>query len=260
MYSDDFFLEEKWLKKIDRQTKDLIDRIGVDRKTVSEVFDKTTLILFGKLISDEIIEYLDFVISTGKEANIFRAVTPKNKFLAIKIFRTSTSTFKHIQKYIEGDPRFKGRYSSRREIVFEWTKKEYKNLNILNEIKIPAPKPIFRKNNVLLMSYIGSKKEPAPQLKDIKITNPEELFDTIISYISIMFKKGGIVHADLSPYNILFFRNKPYLIDLGQGVLLEHPYALDFLKRDILNIVQFFNKLGIRKDSEKIFKKITKSS
>jgi RIO kinase 1 len=53
------------------------------------------------------------------------------------------------------------------------------------------------------------------------------------------------------------YRKKPYLIDLGQGVLIEHHNALEYLKRDIHNIVSFFNKYKIKADEEAIFKDIT---
>jgi RIO kinase 1 len=65
-----------------------------------------------------------------------------------------------------------------------------------------------------------------------------------------------MVHADLSAFNILMYRNKPYIIDLGQGVLLEHPNALEFLKRDIQNIVTYFRKYNIKADENKIFEKL----
>ena len=75
-----------------------------------------------------------------------------------------------------------------------------------------------------------------------------------------MYNKAGIVHADLSPYNILMYKNKPYIIDVGQGVLLEHPKAYEFLKRDIHNIVHYFRKFSIKADEQEIFNRITKKS
>jgi RIO kinase 1 len=71
-----------------------------------------------------------------------------------------------------------------------------------------------------------------------------------------MYNKGGLVHSDLSAFNILYYRKKPYIIDLGQGVLLEHPRSLEFLKRDINNIVRYFKKYNIQNDPNKIYNKI----
>jgi RIO kinase 1 len=75
-----------------------------------------------------------------------------------------------------------------------------------------------------------------------------------------MYNKAGIVHADLSAYNILMYQDKPYIIDVGQGVLLEHPESIEFLKRDIHNIVQYFKKFDIKADEKEIFNRITKNS
>jgi RIO kinase 1 len=250
------FLDDKNLKKIDKKFQQIIKRRGINNKTQDEVFDKYTLSTIEKLISDKIINIIDHPISTGKEGNVFRAMTPKKKFVALKIFRTSTSTFKHISDYIVGDPRFENIHKNRKDIIHIWTKKEFKNLEKLKKIGVKAPKPIVFIDNILVMQYIGNSKHAAPMLKDVKVENPQDLFNTIIDYIFLMFKKGEIVHSDLSAFNILYYRKKPYIIDLGQGVLLEHPRSLEFLKRDIDNIVRYFKKYNIKADINKIYNKI----
>ena len=106
------------------------------------------------------------------------------------------------------------------------------------------------------MQYIGNSKNAAPMIKDVLIENPQEIFNTIINYIFLMYKKGKIVHSDLSAFNILYYRKKPYIIDIGQGVMLEHPRSLEFLKRDIDNMVRYFKKYNIKADVNKIYKKI----
>jgi len=92
--SSETFLDDKKLKKLDRELQALISITGSDRKTQDEVFDKTTLLTLEKFISNGIIDMLDFPISTGKEGNVFRGITPDKKHVAVKIYRTSTATFK----------------------------------------------------------------------------------------------------------------------------------------------------------------------
>jgi RIO kinase 1 len=256
--SSDRFIDDKWIKKLDRQLQEVIGRVGVDRKTLDQVFDVYTLNTLGKLISDKVIDIVDFPISTGKEGNVFRGVTPDKKFVALKIYRISTATFKHISQYIVGDPRFKSVRKTRKDIVFAWTKKEFKNLERLEEIGVSAPKAIVGINNVLVMSYIGYARRPAPLMKDVVLENPQEIFDTLIGFISKMYRKAELVHSDMSAFNILIHRRKPYLIDLGQGVLLEHPQAEEFLKRDIHNVVSYFKKYAIKANENIIYKNITK--
>jgi len=111
---------------------------------------------------------------------------------------------------------------------------------------------------VLVMEYIGDSKRPAPLLKNVTLKNPKEIFDVLIDFISKMYKKAGLVHGDISAFNVIMHRNKPYLIDLGQGVLLDHPNSHEFLKRDIHNLVNYFKKLNIKADENKIYNRIIK--
>jgi RIO kinase 1 len=167
-------------------------------------------------------------------------------------------TFKHIASYIEGDPRFAYGYKNRRDIIEEWAKKEFKNLDLLYRTKVRVPAPLKRLNNILVMEYIGDENKAAPMLKDVLLRNPEKIFNEIMTFITRMYK-ARIVHADLSAFNILMFRQKPYIIDVGQAVLLDHPTAMEFLKRDIHNIVQYFKKYEIKSNEQTIFEKLMKN-
>ena len=249
-------IDKKTARKIDRELQSLRERIGADRKTLNEVFDKPTLLAFGKLISDRILKFIDFPISTGKEANVFRAVTPDDRIVAVKVYRIATSNFNRMIYYIRGDPRFAPIGRSKREIINQWVKKELKNLERLQEIEVPAPKPIRALQNILVMEYIGDYNYPAPLLKDIEMKDPERICNEIIGYIKKMYIEGDIIHSDLSEYNILFYKNRPYFIDLAQGVVREHPFAFDFLKRDIENVVKFFRRHGVIYNAREIFREL----
>ncbi len=122
-------------------------------------------------------------------------------------------------------------------------------------VRVPAPYKCV--HNVLVMEYIGDAKKPAPMLKDVSLSHPQKIFDEIMTFITRMYKKR-IVHADLSAFNILFFRQKPYVIDVGQSVLLDHPSSSEFLKRDIHNIVHYFKKYGIEADEQDFYEKLLK--
>lgn len=258
MCSEDFFLSDKETKKIDFKTQKIFRRDGVDRKTLDEVFDLSTLHTIEKLISDRVIDYIDFPISSGKEGNIFLAITPNHRPVILKIFRISTATFKHMTEYIIGDPRFVITHRSRRDIIFTWASKEYKNLSKLQSIGILAPKPIKKLNNVLIMQFIGTRRQAAPMLKDTDLTNPKTIFKELIRSIRKMYQQANLVHSDLSPFNVLIHQKRPYIIDLGQGVLLDHPSSDAFLKRDIRSIVSHFKKYDIHEDENNIYNSITR--
>jgi RIO kinase 1 len=108
------------------------------------------------------------------------------------------------------------------------------------------------------MEYIGDENKAAPMLKDVLLKNPQKIFDEIMTFITRMYK-AQIVHADLSAFNILIFREKPCIIDVGQAVLLDHPAALEFLRRDIHNIVHYFKKYEIESNERTIYEKLLKS-
>ena len=60
-----------------------------------------------------------------------------------------------------------------------------------------------------------------------------------------MVNKAELVHGDLSEYNIMVKDGKNYIIDVSQAVDIDHPNALELLKRDIENLNTFFESKGI---------------
>ncbi len=215
-----------------------------ERKTYDEVFDRHTLLTFQKLISNTTIETLDFPVSTGKEGNVFRATSVKGP-RAVKIYRVSTSTFKTISRYIEGDPRFPRLGGNRRKIIYAWASKEFKNLSRMAEYGVRVPKPYRCINNVLVMRYLGSKLRAAPELRTVSVSEPERLFELLLHDMQ-RIHKAGLVHGDLSEYNVLIWRKLPYIIDVGQAVPMDHPYADEWFDRDIRNMGRYFRRIGVK--------------
>jgi RIO kinase 1 len=58
----------------------------------------------------------------------------------------------------------------------------------------------------------------------------------------VLYQECKLIHADLSEYNMLFYQKEVFVIDVSQSVEHDHPHALDFLRRDITNINDFFKK------------------
>jgi len=191
--------------------------------------------------------YIDTVrypVSTGKEGNVFFAVDEDGDPVALKIFRTSTSTFKKHAKYIEGDPRFKGLGGNKWKIIYAWANKEFKNLQRYMEAGLPVPEPITFDKNCLLMEYIGDEYGPAPQLKDVVLDDPTEMYDEVLSFIIDGWQDAHLVHGDLSEYNVLVWEGQPIMIDCGQAMTNDFFNAKDLLIRDITNVNRFFRNRG----------------
>lgn len=233
-------------------------RTGDERQTMSEVFDDDTILGIYKLMKAGVIDTLEYPVSTGKEGNVFAARDPKGKMVALKIYRTSNATFNRIARYIEGDKRFRGLSGSKRKVIMAWASKEFRNLQRMYEAGVNVPKPLRFHRNMVVMRYIGTQKAPAPLLKDVVMDYPNEVYEDLLEQMRLTYQEAGLVHADLSEYNILYYRRKAFIIDVGQAVLVDHPNAKDFLYRDIDNVNRFFRSRGVEiKDREDIFKDIT---
>ena len=213
------------------------------------------------LMKGGFIDAVRYPVSTGKEGNVFFATDEDGDPVALKIFRTSTSTFKNVARYIEGDPRFKGVSGNRWKLIYAWTNKEFRNLQRYAEAGLPVPEPITFDNNCLLMEYIGDESCPAPQLKDVKLDDPTDMYDEVLSFIIDGWKDAHLVHGDLSEYNVLVWDGQPIMIDCGQAMTNDFFNAKDLLKRDIANINRFFRNRGADViESDKIMDEILNGS
>ncbi|MDD1734778.1 MAG: serine protein kinase RIO [Methanothrix sp.] len=230
-----------------------------DKNVQDAVFDRRTLMDLYSLASKGVIDSLGGSVCTGKEANIFRAMAGE-KELALKIYRISTSNFNSMQDYLQGDPRFSSVRGTKRAIVSAWTRKEFRNLSRAEEVGIPVPHPIAMKENILVMDLIAVEGQVAPTLKDMNLEQEEAraIYEQIVHYISLLYNRAQLVHADLSEFNILYRQEGPVIIDMGQSVTLDHPQARRFLERDIANVSHYFRKKYSLGSPEEIWKKLIK--
>ena len=95
------------------------------------------------------------------------------------------------------------------------------------------------------MKYIGDREYPAPLLKDATLTPKQiEKYYKVIKQDIDIFWKNGIVHGDLSEYNILYWKGKIYIIDFPQSVdVRNNSNAEALLARDKKNIDSWYQKV-----------------
>lgn len=230
------------------------------RKTFDKVFDTQTIEAVRMLAQKGYIDHLEFVISTGKEAHVFRAMDPAGNYRAVKIYKVKTTNFNKMIEYLEGDERFTDVKKNRREIINQWTKKEYKNLEKMNTAGIRTPLPIAFKGNVLVMEFIGTNGEPSHPLQEQPMKDVKKLHERVVMFMASLIGKAGLVHADLSEYNILNCEEEPVLIDCAQAVLLSHPKAKRFFERDIKNMSKYLTNAGYKISHEELYAEIKKLS
>ncbi|MEN2999684.1 MAG: serine protein kinase RIO [Acidilobaceae archaeon] len=214
---------------------------------MEEVFDSITMGIIYKLYGKKVIRDMKGVVSAGKEARVYWAKGWEGRDLAVKIYLVSTSDFrKSIRRYIEGDPRFESIPESNfRLLIYEWAKKEFRNLKRMREAGVRVPEPIAVMGNVLVMAFLGEEGYRAPLLYESD-ENLEHMYEELMRQLRLMVCEAELVHADLSEYNVMVWRGEPWIIDVSQAVELSHPRALEFLERDIENLSLFFSrKLGV---------------
>lgn len=228
-------------------------------EALEEVFDRSTLMIIYDLMNKGTIDEIHGVVNAGKESRVYWGKDKQGNELAIKIYLTGSAEFrKGMLMYIEADPRFKGVRHDTRSLVFAWTQKEYRNLQQATEAGVRVPKPIFVRNNVLVMEFIGKDGANAPSMKELSPKNPEKTYKTLLAYLKKLYGKAGLVHGDLSEYNIMIWNGQPVLFDMSQSVPLSHPMADSLLRRDLTNLNKFFKRLDVKVlSTEEAYRQIT---
>ncbi len=215
-----------------------------DRQVIESVFDTKTLLTLYQMFNRQILDEINGVISTGKEANVYWALQPDGTDVAIKIYRIATFNFKRITLYLEGDPRFTRIPKARSGLITAWASKEFKNLQRAQSAGVRVPQPIHVQRNILVMEFIGEDGLPAPTMQKHAPEDPEQTRTTILEGVSKLYHDASLVHADLSEYNIMLW-DGPVFIDISQAVVLDHPHSEMFFERDLRNILAYFTNFDI---------------
>lgn len=134
--------------------------------------------------------------------------------------------------------------SNPRKMVKVWAEKEMRNYRRIYNAGIPCPAPILLKSHVLIMEFLGENGWPSPRIRDANLSEKRlrEAYVQTIIIMRRMFQRCKLVHGDLSEYNLLWHKNEVYVIDVSQSVESDHPSALDFLRKDVSNVNDFFRK------------------
>lgn len=218
-----------------------------DRATVEQVLDPRTRVILVKMLNKKIISEINGCLSTGKEANVYHASAANGKEYAIKIYKTSILVFKDREKYVAGEFRFRKGHckSNPRKLIKLWAEKEIRNLKRIHQSSIPCPEPLLVKSNVLMMEFIGKDGKAAPRLKDAENIQQEtygKIYLQLLRDMRTLYQDCHLIHGDLSEYNLLYQNEKLYMIDVSQSIEHDHASALEFLRRDILNVNAYFKK------------------
>jgi RIO kinase 1 len=225
-------------------------------KVEQSVFDDATFAAIYKLVQDGYIEAFGGPISTGKEANVYEALGEEGRDVAAKIYRINASNFRHMRDYLEGDPRFEGIGQDKTQVVLAWTQKEFANLQRARKAGVRVPEPIAVERNVLVMELVGLVEERARRLAEVTVENPQTAYEVVREYMRRLHA-AGLVHGDLSEYNMIVHEGELVVIDLGQAVTVHHPNAGEFLRRDCRNVAKFFSRQGVAVTGDDLYEFVT---
>jgi len=203
-------------------------------------------------------------LTSGKEATVYccRAHPSTNrKFLAAKVYREhAASAYRRSGVYFEGRERMMkprtlraiegGTGFGRQAIAGMWMYAEYDALKRLAAARADVPRPFAMCGSVVLMEYIGNGEGPAPHLNGINmdLDQAQSLFDRLLDNVETLLRTN-LVHGDLSPYNVLVWKGRPWIIDLPQAVDVRfNRSAFGLLRRDLENVCTFFARHGVATD------------
>ncbi len=192
-------------------------------------FDAYDLLALSDFVKRDYVSSIGERIGVGKESVVYAA---KGEIpLVIKFHRQGRTSFKHVRRlrdHLTDLPRVPWLYAAalaaRHE--FQVMQRLYPTVSI--------PRPVALNRHALAMEFVAGN-----QLNKITLSRPEDCLEMILEDVRKAWHLG-IVHADLSEFNIVVTEAGPRIIDWPQAVESVHPHAQELLERDISNILRFF--------------------
>jgi RIO kinase 1 len=222
---------------------------------------------FDYFIGEGYVSRLVRPLSSGKEASVYlcRATdTAGGGLLAMKVYGPRDHrSFKNDHLYKAGRVILNGH--DRRAVAkktaygrqFEegwWTYREWEVLQALFAAGADVPRPVASMEGAILMEYLGDEEAAAPQLRQASLSPSEArpVLDRLMWNVELALR-NNLIHADLSPYNILWWDGRATIIDLPQAVdPRSNPHASELLSRDVENVCRHFERYGVHSDSTAI--------
>ena len=204
-------------------------------------------------------------INDGKEATVWlcRGPDPAATLYAAKMYRARKfRAFRNDAEYARERPTRDRRMAKAmrqrtrkgaRESHIRWVSQEWEMLVRLHAAGIAVPEPLAHSDAGILMTFIGDADGPAPRLADTRLpaATAAAMWPQLCSDITKMLR-CGVVHGDLSAYNLLLFRGQIVFIDLPQAIATSASDAYEHFARDLRNLARWFERSGVATDCERL--------
>ena len=208
------------------------------------------------LLEEGLIDEVVRQLMSGKEAMVY-VVRAAGETLCAKVYKEATQrSFRQAVDYTENRKvknsrqaraMAKGTRFGRQAIEAAWQSAEVDALYRLAAAGVRVPAPINFFEGVLLMELVtDADGNAAPRLNDVEFT-PEDALKhhaTLLREVVRMLC-AGVVHGDLSEFNVLLGADGPVIIDLPQAVdAAGNNHASRMLLRDVANLTSFFGRFA----------------
>lgn len=209
--------------------------LGADTLALLSLSRQDTLSALGPLVGE------------GKESVVYEGLGLGR--VAVKCHHVGQRSFQSVRlsrEYIAEKTHCPWIFASRAS-----AEREYEALKRLHP-GARVPLPVGRNRNVIVMEFIEGTT-----LNRTRPADPAGVLAAILEQVAIAYSLG-VIHADLSEFNVMLDRNGVVLIDWPQWVTPDHPNAGQILARDVENILRYFNrKFGIVADSTEEIARVT---
>jgi len=186
-------------------------------------------------------------LGVGKESDVFDALSSGGERVAVKFHRLGRTSFRQTR-------RLRGYVGDRRHISWLYqsrlaAEKEFEALRLVYPRGVSVPRPIIQNRHVVVMAMIEG--DEIYRVSDV--SDAEEVLDEILLNVRKTYVDAGVIHADLSEFNVILETDDHVLIiDWPQFVRVDHPNAEMLLKRDMQNVLRFFRRrFKVRRDLQK---------
>ena len=204
------------------------------------------------LVKANLIEAFGKPLGVGKESDVYDAISPGGKRVAVKFHRLGRVSFRQTR-------RLRGYIANRRHISWLYqsrlaAEKEFEALKMVYPHGVSVPEPIGQNRHVVVMGFIeGVELYRVPEIQ-----NAEEVLDEILVNVKRAYQQAKVIHADLSEFNVVLKPDSHILIiDWPQFVRTDHPNADMLLRRDVRNILKFFQRRSkIKRDINEVLEYI----
>ncbi|HET6795169.1 MAG TPA: RIO1 family regulatory kinase/ATPase [Acidimicrobiales bacterium] len=202
-------------------------------------------------------------LKSGKEADVFlieRNLDQRVNLLAAKRYRDlEDRMFRNDRRYRESRRTGESRVDkamaagTRAGMAFrarQWVQTEFDTLCRLWAAGAAVPYPVQRRGAEIMLEYLGDEGSAAPRLVHHHGGRAElgELYNQLVDNLRLLVRHG-VVHGDLSAYNLLVWQERLYLIDFPQAVdPVLNPDGFALLERDVMNVCAWFARRGVATD------------